>query len=85
MATCVMILYTLVVLFYHQLPLLRKANRLGIAWEGKRHIIFSEMLANVRRYLYFEWIFAQAPGGDAVRKLSLPTQSLIEYGLTQAA
>jgi hypothetical protein len=85
MAPCLMILYTMVVLFYDQLQQTRKTNRLRVAWEGKTHITFSDMIANVRSYLWIEWVFAQAPGGQAVRKLSHPVQRLLEYGLTQAA
>jgi hypothetical protein len=85
MAPCLMTLYTMVVLFYDQLTQTRQKNRLCVVWKGKTHVTFSDMIANVRSHLWIEWVFAQAPGGAAVRKLSRPVQRLIEYGLTQAA
>jgi hypothetical protein len=85
MAPCLILSYTLIVLFYDQLTKTRAVNRTGVHWRGKSHTTFSNMHATVRRYLWMEWVFAQAPGGKGVRKLSRPVQKLIDFGLTQAA
>lgn len=84
MAPCLFVLYTLVVLFYDMLPANRRAKPI-IQWTGKDTVAFSDMITSVRRYLWMEWVFAQVPGGEGVRKLSAPTRKLIDYGIAQAA
>jgi hypothetical protein len=85
MAPCLIVLYTLIVLLYDQINTTTRMHRTRVSWLGKNHTTFSDMHATVRRYLWLEWVFAQAPGGEGVRKLSRPVQRLIDYGLTQAA
>ena len=85
MAPCLIVLYTLIVLFYDQMNAKTSKHRRRVAWTGKNHTTFSDMHASVRRYLWMEWVFAQVPGGEDVRKLSPAVQKLIDYGLTQTA
>ncbi len=84
-APCLIVLYTLIVLFYDQLKGSDRKPNMAMAWKGKSHTTFSDMHICVRRYLWLEWVFEQTPGSEGVRKLSRPMQRLIEYGLTHAA
>lgn len=84
MAPCLFCLYTLVVLFYDTMPESSPHLR-EKTWVGKEVITFSDMIGSVRRHLWLEWIFAQAPGGEAVQKLSPTIARLLDFGLTQAA
>lgn len=77
-------LYTLVVMFYDLLTT-EKTCRVIIAWHGKRTIAFSDMLSEVRRHLWWKSVFAQVPGGQAWQKLPRSTQTLLNFGLLQAA
>lgn len=84
MAPCLFVLYTVIVLLYDALPANRR-DQFFVRWIGKQTIAFSDMIIHVRRYLWAEWVFAHVPGGEGVKKLSLSTRKLIEYGLCQAA
>ena len=83
MAPCLFMLYTLVVLFYDMLPT-RAAVRHWVRWQGKQTITFTDMLSEVRLYLWREWVFAQVPGGAAIQKLPRPARLLLDFGLAQA-
>jgi acetyl esterase/lipase len=54
----------------------RAGRVLRVAWLSQA----VHQTASARRYLWLEWVFAQPPGGEGVRKLSHPVQKL-----TQAA
>ena len=87
MAPCLFVLYTIVVLLYDALSVNRKASPLTlprIQWNGKHHVAFSDMIAQVRSYLWQEWVFQHVPGGQHLRKLPPTTQKLLRYGLCHA-
>jgi hypothetical protein len=84
MAPCLFILYTVVTLFYDTMPESSSHLRERF-WFGKATITFSDMIASVRHHLWLEWVFEHTPGGEGVRKLSLPVRKLLDFGLTQAA
>jgi hypothetical protein len=84
MAPCLIVMYTLVVLFYDQLGATHQKPSPSSSWLGKKHLTFSDMHACVRRYLWIEWVFANATGTEAVQKLSRPLRRILEYSLTQA-
>lgn len=84
MAPCLFVLYTIVVIIYDALPASRKTTPL-IQWTGKHHVAFADMIAQVRRYLWQEWVFKHVPGSHHLRKLPPATQKLLHYGLCQAA
>ena len=84
MAPSPFLLYTIVVTFYDTTP--ESSSHLRYrCWVGKEMITFSEMIISVRLNLWVEWIFERTPGGAAVRKLSAPARTLLDFGLTQAA
>jgi hypothetical protein len=56
MAPCLMILCTIVVLFYDRLQQQRKANQLRIMWEFKHYTAFYDMIAKVRCHSWLEWV-----------------------------
>ncbi len=83
MAPCLFCLYTTIVIFYDTMPWSNSHLRV-MQWTGKRATTFSDMIENVRRHLWMEWIFAQVPSGEAVQKLSKPTRAALDFGLAQA-
>lgn len=85
MAPCLIILYTLVVVFYDTLHPNKRNYTLRLNWRGKRALCYSDMIHDVRAYLWMNWVFAQVPGGHHVTKLPPQIRKLIDYGLTQAA
>jgi hypothetical protein len=84
MAPCLIVLYTLVVIFYDTLNRQRKLN-IRFHWQGKTNLTFSDMICAVRSHLWMEWVFQQVPEGAHVRKLPHHIRKVIDYGLTQAA
>ncbi len=84
MAPCLFRLSTVVVIFFDALPWSNQHLRRK-SWLGKEQTTFSDMITSVRRYLWSEWIFEWAPGGEAVQKLSRPIKKLLDFGLAQAA
>ena len=84
MAPSLILLYTIVVTFYDTMPASSSHLRFR-SWQGKESITFSDMIISVRHHLWLEWVFEQAPGGASVRKLPRPIQTLLDFGLNQAA
>ncbi len=82
-APCLLGLYAVVAVLFAALPEAKRAG--GIAWPGKEGVTFSDALAAVRRWLWSEWVFAQAGGGAAVEKLPEPLQEIILSALAPAA
>ncbi len=83
-APSLMVLYSIVVVFYDCMPQSSRSLR-SRSWIGKEFITFSDMIISVRHHLWMNWIFEQTPGGAVVRKLPPPIQKLLDFGLTQAA
>lgn len=50
-------LYSIVVLIYQQIPA-RWKKQPGVHWVGKTDRTFSDLLTAVRRWLWFDWVFA---------------------------
>ncbi len=84
MAPCLFVLYTVIVMFYNSLPDSSPHVRYR-SWANKEQTTFSDMIMNVRQYLWIKWVFAQVPGGTAVQKLPPKIRSLLDFGLLQAA
>jgi hypothetical protein len=84
MAPCLFLLYTLVVIFYDALTA-HGERRVRITWPGKRTIAFSDMLCEVRRQLWWHWVFTHVPNCQTLLKLPRSTQDLLNYRLLQAA
>jgi len=84
MAPCLLSLYTIVVVFYDTMP--RTSPHLQTRqWIGKNCVTFSDMIINVRPYLWMNWVFERMPNGADAQKLSNPIRKLLHFGLTQAA
>ena len=56
-APCLLGLYTLVSVWYWQLPASVKADW-GVMWAGKEGMTFSDAITAVRRWLWSDWVFA---------------------------
>jgi hypothetical protein len=79
-APCLLGLYTAVALLYQALP--ESKRRGAVAWPGKSGVTFSDALAAVRRWLWWEWVFPQAGGEAAMAKLPAHLQDLLLSALT---
>src|SRR5262249_62302696 len=82
-APCLFGLYTVVALLFQALP---EAKRSGaVVWPGKAGTTFSDALAAVRRWLWSEWVFPQAPGGADLQKLPEQFREILLSALAPAA
>jgi len=80
---CLLGLYSVVALLYHQLP---RAKRVGaIEWEGKTVVTFSDALSAVRRWLWIETVLPQAGAGTVIAKLPEAVRELLFSALATAA
>lgn len=77
-------LYSLVVLIYQQLPAIWK-KQTGIQWVGKSDCSFSDMLTAVRRWLWFDWVFATLDKKGALQQLRGELKETLMYCVAQAA
>lgn len=68
-APCLLGLYTLVSVWYWQLPASVKDDW-GVLWAGKEALTFSDAMTAVRRWLWTDWVFAT--GGHDVTFAKLP-------------
>lgn len=84
MAPSLFLMYTIVVVFYDTMPT-SSPHRCRRNWFGKSSTTFSDMIISVRHYLWYRWVFEQAPQSTSVQKLARPIKKLINFGLTQAA
>jgi hypothetical protein len=57
----------------------------GIDWPGKVGVTFSDALAAVRRWLWSNWVLAQADEGRAVQKLPALIREVVYSALATAA
>jgi len=81
---CLFGLYSVVALWYEQLPAEAQAGP-GVAWEGKGALTFSDAIMAVRRWLWTDWVFATGGHDDAFAKLPEPLRRAILYALAPAA
>jgi hypothetical protein len=81
---CLFGLYTMVVLFYLQLPSSSSTLR-AIFWRGKSTVTFSDMLTCVRRVLGEQWYFHTQADAQEFSKLSPSFQETILDALAPAA
>jgi hypothetical protein len=82
-APCLFGLYSLTALLYQSLPASQRTG--SIRWPGKVGVTFSDALTAVRRWLWSEWVFAQAGGAAAVQQLPEPLKELVFSALAPAA
>jgi hypothetical protein len=83
LAPCLFGLYTATAVLYAALP---EAKRCGaIAWPGKQAVTFSDALTAVRRWLWAEGVFSQAPGGAALKKLPASLREILFAALAPTA
>jgi len=68
-APCLLGLYTVVSVWYWQLPASVKADW-GLLWSGKEAMTFLDAITAVRRWLWTDWVFAT--GGHDVTFAKLP-------------
>jgi hypothetical protein len=83
-APCLFGLYGLVALWYDHLAA-RGAAEGSVQWAGKQTTTFSDAISAVRRWLWKEWVFANADPGHAFAKLPEPLQEVLLYALAPAA
>ncbi|OYV84718.1 MAG: hypothetical protein B7Z73_14910 [Planctomycetia bacterium 21-64-5] len=83
-APCLFGLYTLVSLWYWQLPACAKADW-GVMWAGKKVMTFSDAITAVRRWLWSDWIFATGGHDQAFAKLPNALQEVLLLALAPAA
>ncbi len=83
-APCLFGLYSVVALFYTQLPA-NQTRMAVIEWPGKIDHTFSDAMTAVRRWLWSEWVFATPGHHEAFSKLSRPIRAVLLYALAPAA
>ena len=77
-------LYGLVALWYDHLAACGAAEG-AVQWAGKQTTTFSDAITAVRRWLWKEWVFANADQDHAFDKLPEPLQEALLYALAPAA
>jgi hypothetical protein len=82
-APCLLGLYSVVALLYHQLPQAKRAG--SVEWPGKAGVSFSDALSAVRRWLWEEGVLREAGAGTAVEKLPGAVRELLLSALATAA
>jgi hypothetical protein len=81
---CLFGLYSVVASLYEQLPTEAQAE-VGVEWEGKTVVTFSDAITAVRRWLWTNWAF-EKDGHDApFTKLPEPLRRTLMYALAPAA
>jgi hypothetical protein len=83
LAPCLFGLYTAVAVLYAALPVSKRSG--SVAWPGKQVVTFSDALTVVRRWLWAEGVFPQAPGGMVIEKLPASLREIIFAALAPAA
>lgn len=80
---CLFGLYSVVAMLYAALPRERRIG--GVAWPGKSVVTFSDALVVVRRWIWDEGVFAQAPDDPSIQKLPPPIREILYAALAPAA
>lgn len=83
LAPCLFGLYTAVAVLYAALPESKRSG--SIFWPGKQAVTFSDALTGVRRWLWAEGVFSQAPDGMTMEKLPASLREIIFAALAPAA
>jgi DDE superfamily endonuclease len=83
-APCLLGLYTLVALWYWQLPGWVKEDW-AVLWTGKEAMTFSDAITAVRRWLWSEWVFPTGGHDKAFAKLPSALQDVLLTALAPAA
>lgn len=81
---CLFGLYSVVASLYEQLPAEAQAE-VGVEWEGKASVTFSDAITAVRRWLWTKWAFEKAGHEDLFTKLPEPLRRTLLYALAPAA
>jgi hypothetical protein len=81
---CLFGLYTVVTLWYEQLPA-EAQEEPGVDWEGKATVTFSDAITAVRRWLWTDWVFVTADHDGPFAKLPEPLRRTLLYALAPAA
>ncbi|HZT82946.1 MAG TPA: transposase [Gemmataceae bacterium] len=81
---CLFGLYSVVALWFEQLPAERQAET-GVEWEGKQGVTFSDALTAVRRWLWADGVFTTAGHDTAFAKLPEPFRQALLRALAPAA
>jgi hypothetical protein len=79
-----LVLYTLVVWLYAELPL-RYRRVHAVVWSGKVDVTFSDAITAVRRYLWVEGVFSISGHREAFEKLGGPLRQILLQGLAPAS
>lgn len=83
-APCLFGLYGLVALWYWHLHQRGQADG-QVQWAGKKTTTFSDAITAVRRWLWQQWVFANADHDHAFAKLPEPLQQVLLNALAPAA
>jgi hypothetical protein len=83
-APCLLGLYTLVSVWYWQLPGWVKEDW-GVLWAGKEGMTFSDAITAVRRWLWSDWVFPTGGHDTAFAKLPPALQEVLFTALAPAA
>lgn len=83
-APCLLGLYTLVSVWYWQLPASVKSDW-GVLWAGKEAMTFSDAITAVRRWLWSDWVFATGGHDVAFAKLPNSLREVLFTALAPAA
>jgi hypothetical protein len=81
---CLFGLYSVVACLYRQLPA-QWTQGVGVKWQGKKDLTFSDAITAVRRWLWVEGVFRQGDDQGAFEKLPQGLQQVILNGLAPAA
>ena len=81
---CLFGLYSVVALLYAWLPAAKRAA-VGVHWQGKRGLTFSDAITSVRRWLWQDGIFATLAHDAAFSKIPQELQTLLLSALSPAA
>jgi Archaeal putative transposase ISC1217 len=81
---CLFGLYTVVALWYWQLPSATHEDW-QVVWLGKETMAFSDAITAVRRWLWTDWVLPSCDHNGAFAKLPESLQEVLLYALTPAA
>jgi len=83
-APCLFGLFSVISLWYAQLPARCKCRR-AVDWPGKTEVTFSDAITAVRHWLWMDWVFETPGHYEAFTKIPRPLQAVLLYALAPAA